>query len=223
MQGHLNHLIHRFVHTRFSLTISIFLGVTTALICPTQWGLVSKVIVGWNAAVWFYLCLIVSIMMHASHAKVKCIAEQEDKAAVLILAILSLAAVASLVAIVFELSGVKELPLSHRMLRYALTASTVFASWCLVSILFTLHYARIFYASSVDNRALRFPDDEKNPNYWDFFYVSFTIAVAAQTSDVSVMTRSMRKAVMAQSILSFLFNVAILGFSINIAAGLVGS
>ena len=52
---------------------------------------------------------------------------------------------------------------------------------------------------------------------------SFTIAVAAQTSDVIVMSRSMRKVVLAQSVLSFLFNVAILGLSINIAAGLVGS
>lgn len=223
MQGHPNHLIHRFIHTRFSLTISIFFGVTIALLCPKQWNLISKILIGWNGAVWFYLCLIVAILMHASHTKVKRIAEQEDKAAVLILVILSLAAITSLVAIVFELSSIKEVSLSHRMLRYALTASTVFASWCLVAILFTLHYARIFYASPVDNRALRFPDDEKNPDYWDFFYVSFTIAVAAQTSDVSVMTRSMRKAVMAQSILSFLFNVAILGFSINIAAGLVGS
>jgi uncharacterized membrane protein len=61
-----------------------------------------------------------------------------------------------------------------------------------------------------------------NPDYWDFLYFSFTIAVAAQTSDVIIMNRSTRKTVLAQSILSFLFNVAILGFSINIAAGLLG-
>jgi uncharacterized membrane protein len=33
----------------------------------------------------------------------------------------------------------------------------------------------------------------------------------------------MRKTVLAQSILSFLFNVTILGLSVNIAASLVGS
>jgi len=54
-------------------------------------------------------------------------------------------------------------------------------------------------------------------------YFSYTIAVAAQTSDVSVMSRSMRKIVLAQSILSFFFNLAILGLSINIAASLVGN
>jgi uncharacterized membrane protein len=44
-----------------------------------------------------------------------------------------------------------------------------------------------------------------------------------QTSDVVVVTRQMRRTVLAHSILSFMFNAAILGFSINIAAGIVGN
>ena len=70
---------------------------------------------------------------------------------------------------------------------------------------------------------MKFPDAELNPDYWDFLYFSFTIAVAAQTSDVVVMSSGMRKAVLAQSVLSFLFNAAIIGLSINIAAGLIGN
>ncbi|HEY0269345.1 MAG TPA: DUF1345 domain-containing protein, partial [Methyloradius sp.] len=61
------------------------------------------------------------------------------------------------------------------------------------------------------------------PDYWDFLYLAFTIAAAAQTSDVSVMTSSARKAVTAQSILSFLFNAAVIGLLINIAAGIIGN
>jgi uncharacterized membrane protein len=92
-----------------------------------------------------------------------------------------------------------------------------------VATLFAFHYARNFYRSPVERRALRFPDEEASPDYWDFLYFSYTIAVAAQTSDVSVMSRSMRKIVLAQSLLSFFFNVVIVGLSINIAAGLVGA
>jgi uncharacterized membrane protein len=101
--------------------------------------------------------------------------------------------------------------------------ATVFGSWCLVATLFTFHYARTYYRSPPEKRALGFPDKEENLDYWDFLYFSFTIAVAAQTSDVAVMSHSMRKTVLAQSILSFVFNFAILGLSINIAASLVGS
>jgi uncharacterized membrane protein len=97
------------------------------------------------------------------------------------------------------------------------------SSWLLLAVIYTFHYARLYYRSPSDKRSLRFPDDEQNPDYWDFLYFSLTIAVAAQTSDISVMSRTMRKAVMAQSVISFVFNAAIIGMSINIAAGMVGS
>jgi uncharacterized membrane protein len=215
--------IHQIVRTRPRLVVSIMLGIGVGLLIPSQWSPVARVLIGWNVTVWSYLCLMGWLMMRANHARVRLIAEQEDKNAVVILAIMSVAAIVSLAAIVLELSTVKDLALSSRMVHYAFTGATVFGSWLLVAFLFTFHYARIYYRSPSERRALRFPDNDMNLDYWDFLYFSFTIAVAAQTSDVSVMTRSMRKTVLAQSILSFLFNVAILGMTINIAAGLVGS
>jgi len=52
-------------------------------------------------------------------------------------------------------------------------------------------------------------------------YFSFTIAVAMQTADIALMTRPMRMVVLAQAVMSFFFNAAIVGLSINIAAGLI--
>jgi uncharacterized membrane protein len=215
--------IHHIVRTRPRLVIAIAAGIVLGLATPSQWNPVTRALIGWNVTVWFYLCLMAWLMMRANHARVRMIAEQEDKSSVVILAIMSVAAMVSIAAIVFELSTVKDLLFSSRVAHYLFTAATVLGSWCLVATLFTFHYARSYYRSPVERRSLRFPDDEGNLDYWDFLYFSFTIAVAAQTSDVSVMTRSMRKTVLAQSILSFLFNVTILGLSINIAAGLVGS
>jgi uncharacterized membrane protein len=215
--------IHQFVRTRPRLATAIGAGVIVGLALPLQWNPVTRALIGWNVTVWFYLCLMGWLMMRASHARVRTIAEQEDRGAVVILAVMSIAAIGSLAAIILELSTVKSLTLSRRLVHYAFTGSTIFGSWCLVATLFTFHYARIFYQSPIELRALRFPDNEGNPNYWDFLYFSFTIAVAAQTSDISVMSRSMRKTVLAQSVLCFLFNVAIIGLSINIAASLMGS
>jgi uncharacterized membrane protein len=217
------HAIHQFARTRPRLATAIIAGVIVGLVLPSQWSPVTRALTGWNVTVWFYLCLMGWLMARASHARVRAIAEQEDRGAVVILATMSIAAIGSLAAIILELSTVKNLSLSLRLAHYAFTGSTIFGSWCLVATLFTFHYARIFYRSPIERRALRFPDNEENPDYWDFLYFSFTIAVAAQTSDVSVMSRSMRKTVLAQSILCFLFNVAIIGLSINIAAGLVGA
>ena len=215
--------IHQIIRTRPRLIIATVAGLGVGLVIPAQWNLITRTLIGWNVTVWFYLCLTGWLMMRANHTKVRMLAEQEDKSAVVILAIMSVAAIVSLAAIVLELSTVKELTFSGRIAHYAFTGITVLGSWCLVATLFTYHYARLFYRSPIERRALRFPDNEENLDYWDFLYFSFTVAVAAQTSDVSVMTRSMRKTVLAQSILSFLFNVAILGLTINIAASLVGS
>jgi uncharacterized membrane protein len=217
------HTLHQIVRTRPRLIIAIVAGIVIGLSIPAQWNIVTRAIIGWNVTVWSYLCLTGWLMMRASHTKVRVLAEQEDKSGVVILSIMSVAAIVSLAAIVLELSTVKELTFCSRLAHYAFTGMTVIGSWCLVATLFTYHYARLYYRSPVERRALRFPDSEANPDYWDFLYFSFTVAVAAQTSDVSVMTRSMRKTVLAQSVLSFLFNVAILGLSINIAASLVGS
>lgn len=213
---------HQFARNRPRLITAIAAGFLVAFALPTQWNLVTQALIGWNVSVWSYLCLMGWLMTHASHAKVRKIAEQEEHGAVAVLSVLSIASLLSLVAIVVELATSNGLPANIRLLHYMYTGATVIGSWGLVGIIFTFHYAYMFYQSTTDHRPMRFPDNEQNPDYWDFSYFSFTIAVAAQTSDVIVLSRSMRKVVLAQSILSFFFNAAILGFSINIAASLVG-
>mgnify|MGYP003582386806 CR=1 FL=1 len=162
-------------------------------------------------------------MMRAGHAQVRKLAEQEDESWVVVLAIMSIASMASLGAIFLQLPAAKDLSAGLRLLSYAFTFATVFGSWCLLGTLFTHHYARLFYRAPPDRRPLHFPDDEQNPDYWDFLYFSFTLAVAVQTSDVSVMANGSRRVVLIQSLIFFLFNLAIFGLSINIAASLVGT
>ena len=89
-------------------------------------------------------------------------------------------------------------------------------------MVFTLNYASHYYRHRPP-AGLRFPDDDPQfkPNYADFLYFSFTIAVAAQTADVVITSRPMRRLVLLQALLSFGFNTAILALAINIGAGLL--
>jgi uncharacterized membrane protein len=215
--------IRQTVRARPRLFLSILAGAASGFALPLHWGLVTRVLTGWNITVWLYLALVSWLMVRSTHDRVRNIAEQEDRGAGIILATMSTAAVVSLAAIILELSTTRNLSVGDRLAHYAFTGATVFGSWCLVATLFTLHYARTYYRSPIERRALQFPDGEASPDYWDFSYFSYTIAVAAQTSDISVMSQSMRKIVLAQSILSFFFNITILGLSINIAAGLLGT
>ena len=215
--------IHRLMRTRPRLSIAFATGFLSVWLLPADWNLITRALAGWNAAVWSYLLLMGWLMVRANEDKVREIAEREDEGAVAVLAIISIAATISIAAIIFELATVRDATTGVRLWHYAFTASTVFGSWCLVAVVFTFHYARGYYRQPQGRRGLRFPDDDTiHPDYWDFLYFAFTIAVAAQTSDVTVMNREMRKTVLAQSVLSFIFNAAILGLSINIAAGAVG-
>ena len=201
----------------------VLLTIIVSFATPDSWSLVTRALTGWNVAVWANLLQMGWLMSTSSHARVKAIAEREDAGAGTVVVILSIAAPLSLLAIILELTSAKGLSGTDQLFHYVFTGITVLGSWLLLGGVYTLHYARLYYQSPVKGRALKFPDAELNPDYWDFLYFSFTIAVAAQTSDVTVMSSGMRKAVLVQSVLSFFFNAAIIGLSINIAAGLIGN
>ena len=204
-------------HPRLSSAAA--LGIAVGILAPAD-SIISKILFGWNAGVWAYLVLMLWLTARAKAPDVKRIAEVEDENAGLVLFVVCIAAIASLATIAFELAGSRELETTRKLLHYGFTALTVIGSWLLIGVIFSVHYARLFYTWAGKDPALRFAEGLTTPNYWDFLYFSFTISAAVQTSDVGVATRDLRKIVLAQSLIGFLFNTAILGFSINIAAGL---
>ncbi len=204
-------------HPRLSAATA--LGVATGILAPADL-VISKILIGWNVGVWTYLILMLWLAVRSKAPDVKRIAEIEDENAGLVLFVVCIAALASLATITFELAGSTGLDATRKWMHYGFTALSVIGSWLLIGVIFCVHYARLFYTWDGKEPALRFAEGLTTPNYWDFLYFSFTIGVAVQTADVGVATREMRKIVLAQSLIGFVFNTAILGFSINIAAGL---
>jgi uncharacterized membrane protein len=208
-------------HTHPRMSAAATLGVAAGILAPSD-SIPGKILIGWNVGVWTYLVLMFWLTVRAKAPDVKRIAEVEDENAGVVLFVVCIAAIASLATIAFELAGSRDMDTSRKLLHYGFTALTVIGSWLLIGVIFSVHYARLFYTWDGKDQALRFAEGLTTPNYWDFLYFSFTISVAVQTSDVGVATRDLRKIVLAQSLIGFLFNTAILGFSINIAAGLFG-
>ena len=219
--SHRKLLLRHFVQNRPHLALAIGLGIVVGLVLPGAYHPLTRALFGWNCAVWVYLVSMMWMMATADHRKVRAIADKQDESAGLVLLSLTIGAVLSFSAIVWELGEIPHLKPDQRAWRYLFTAVTVLGSWLLVGVLFCFHYAHMYYRSSGKQRPLEFPAGLSEPDYWDFLYFSFTIAVAAQTSDVTVLTRPMRKLVLGHSVLSFFFNLAILGLSINIAAGML--
>ena len=216
-------LLRRIIRSRPHLTLAILLGVAVALLWPAHANTLRRALAGWNAGVWTYLVSMMWMMARADHGKVRTIAGREDESAGMVLATLLAGTGMSLYAIVSELTRMDHLPADQVAIRYAFTALTVIGSWMLVGVLFCIHYAHLYYRAGNSEPPLRFPQDGLEPDYWDFLYFSFTIAVALQTSDVAVASRRMRKLVLGHSVLAFFFNLLILGLSVNIAAGLINT
>lgn len=203
------------------LVVAAAVGTASFFLLPGDWTFAARVLVAWNIGVWPYLFALGWLMFRSSSEGVRGIAKQEDASSVGLMVLMCGAAVLSLVAIVAELAHGRdggETPLFV----YGITALTIAGSWILVGALYTFHYAHLYYSAPPNRLPLEFPDALKSPSYVDFMYFSFTICVAVQTSDVAVRTTSMRATVLAQSVLCFFFNLAILGLSINIAASLAG-
>ncbi len=214
--------LHKFYLARPRFVYAVVIGTVVAVAVPLQdsdW--VMRALIGWNAASYLFLIFIWAMMIRADDGDVKRIAQKQDENAYVVLIAVSLAAIMSLVAIVFELTTVSGT--AAHSFHIALTASTVISSWFLIPTLFGLHYAHEYYRASRGEATLNFPEKNLKPDYWDFMYFSFTIAAASQTSDVAITTRGMRKAVLAQTVMSFLFNASILALSINISASLVSN
>jgi uncharacterized membrane protein len=62
---------------------------------------------------------------------------------------------------------------------------------------------------------------DRNPDYWDFFYFATSFGAASQTSDVSILTKSLRRLATLHAIISFSFNTAVLALAINLAASMI--
>ncbi len=94
---------------------------------------------------------------------------------------------------------------------------SVAASWFVVHTIFTVRYALLYYADP--EGGIDFNQSEA-PAYADFAYLAFTIGMTYQVSDTDLKARAIRRTVLRQALLSYLFGAVILAVAVNLIAGL---
>jgi uncharacterized membrane protein len=215
--------IKHYWRARPRLLISVGVGILCATLLPAHFSWLHRLMVGWNVMAWLYLLFLWRLMLNSTPQHTQLVARKQDESASQVLAMVSMGCVVSILAILFELGTAKQVSDSLKTLHLVLTGSTLVVSWLLLPTAFTMHYAHLFYHPRANNEVLPllFPGKLTEPSYWDFAYFSFTIAVASQTADVAVGTADVRKITLLQSVISFAFNMLILGLSVNVGAGLL--
>jgi uncharacterized membrane protein len=189
---------------------------------PRGWPASIREAVAWDLSAAIYLILAFRVMLTCTADVMRARAARQDDSRVVILFIILLAIAASFVAIVGLLAEAKETP--YRGLNLGLALTTIIMAWTVTQVVFTLHYAHEYYRPSGEPKSiaegLNFPGD-RNPDYWDFLYFATSFGAASQTSDVSILTKPLRRLTTLHAIISFFFNTAVLALSINLAASMI--
>jgi len=211
----------RRLHKTASRRLLIFAGVevmATLALCPLL-GLRLAILVGFDfaALVFIFLCLrllrLTSQQIVAAHAR----ADEDNRWAILTVGVLVSSAI--FVAVASELTA-GNLP---NIEKFPLIIGTIILSWMFANIVYALHYAHMHYSTGkgCDAKGLDFPGTPE-PNYWDFVYFSFTNGMAFATSDVNIQSSAIRRVVIGHCMVAFIFNIGVIGFTINLLAGLHG-
>jgi uncharacterized membrane protein len=204
------------------LYLSALAGLAALVLLPRGWPAGVREAVAWDLFAAIYLVLAFNVMMTCKGAALRARAARQDDSRTVILVIILLAITASFVAIAGLLAAAKETP--SKALNLGLAASTIVLAWTVTQVVFTLHYAHEYYrptdGSNGVAEGLDFGND-RNPDYWDFFYFATSFGAASQTSDVTILTKPLRRLATLHAIISFFFNTAVLALSINIAASLI--
>jgi uncharacterized membrane protein len=208
--------IVRVILARPRLFFSAICGLATVLFLPPGLRDATRFLIGWDLGVVIYLILAGIMMWRADIARIKHRAAAQDEGQFSILALSAVAALASLGAILAELSGA-----GHHPINLALAAVTIVLSWTFTHTIFALHYAHEFHdQDEAHGPALLFPGNEE-PDYWDFLYFSLVIGMTSQVSDVAVACKPIRRTVSAHGVISFFFNVTLLALMVNMAASAI--
>jgi uncharacterized membrane protein len=215
-----NWRITRFVTGRKRLLLSSMAGLILLPLLPDDLRVVTRLILAWDLTTALY---VVSTLWMIGHSTVKTCHDRAalyDEGDWVILLLVVASAAASFVCIALELPVLNS-PRHSLLLGIMITGLTVALSWTFTHVVFTLHYANVYYRPDDDGPGgLKFPGD-RAPDYRDFLYYSFVIGCAAQTGDVATVSPAMRHLTLMHGIVAFAFNTAILALTINVGASLL--
>ena len=201
------------------LAISVVLGLGAIFLLPGNLSATTRMLIGWDIGVLFYLGAAAVMMSGSSTAAIRRNAAAQDEGAFALLVLTVAAALASLGAIFVELAAIDRNDPGYG-LTIALTIATVVLSWAFAHTIFALHYAHEFYGEHSRADGLKFPGGGE-PDYWDFVYFAFVIGMTFQVSDVAITDKHVRRTVVVHGALSFFFTTAIVALTVNIAANVM--
>jgi uncharacterized membrane protein len=200
------------------VAVSVGLGICAGLVAAVfrPWSEAS--LIGWDVGAAVYLALVWTAIHPLDAEGTRERARRLEPGRGFADALVVTAAVAVLAALVAALVAAGRAHSGPNTGLLFLGLLSVGFGWLSLHTVFTLRYARLYYAGSAGG--IDFKQSEA-PDYFDFVYVAFTVGMSFQVSDTDLTQSSIRRTALRHGLLSFAFGAVILGLVINIVAGLV--
>lgn len=180
-------------------------------------GLWAGLLTGWGTGATVTVVYILIVVWPMDAERTRTHARREDpgtRTARLISVIGSLASLGAVAAVLLEASALGK---AGGFVLAGIAVGSVVASWALIQVDYMLRVARVYYAEPVGG--ISFNQDE-DPMYTDFVYFSVGLGMTYQVADTNVQTNELRRIVIAQTMLAYLFGAVILASVVNLVANL---
>lgn len=202
---------------RLRWTVSLCCGVLVGAIVVPLLGFAAALLAGWAMlAIVGSLWLLLEVWgMDAEATRAHATAEDPRRRVARLVAtagsVASLAAVLVVAVQAQRAQGVEAYALA------GIAVLSVASSWLLIQANYMLHYARVYYQAG--GAGIDFNQSEP-PEYTDFAYFSVGLGMTYQVADTSVTSNAVRRIVIAQTLLGYLFGAGIIATVINLITNL---
>ena len=185
---------------------------------------ISRLVASWDSFGVTTLLLLWAAIFTADADRIRAVAATEDLSRTVSFLFVLVAAAASLLGATALLRTTHNLGTAALAQHIGLSIVAVGSAWLLVHTVFTLRYAHVYYDANTDGSdlgGLVFPGNDPEPDYLDIAYFAFVIGMTAQTADVSISGRTMRRLSLLHGLISFVFNTTLVALVISGIAGVL--
>ena len=199
------------------VTVAVLAGVATGVAVTPFLGLAAGLLAGWaalavTASVWIVLII---WPMDAARTRANAIAEDPGRPVARIVSVVgSLASLGAVGIVLIQTSDTTEV---ESYLLAGIAVVSVAASWTFIQVDYTLRVARIYYADPTGGIDF---NQREDPMYTDFAYFALGVGMGYQVGDTNVQTNQIRRLVIAQALLAYLFGTVIIGTVVNLVIDL---
>ena len=207
---------------RLRWVISIICGVVAGFAVVHSLGIPAALLTGWATLAIVNVSLTLTQIWKMDAAATKAHALEEDPGQRIARTVSIIASVASLSAVLVVVVEAREASGLHAYVLAGVALVSVASSWVLIHTDYLLRYAHFYFEIDEHGETLGGIDfnQQEDPEYTDFAYFSFGLGMSYQVSDTNLSRNVIRRLVLGQTTLAYLFGAGILATVINLVSGL---